>query len=55
MFWTIVVVLFLLWLVGFIGFPSVGGSLIHILPVIAVIVLVVGLLRDRKFNLTKIF
>ncbi|MBN1633332.1 MAG: lmo0937 family membrane protein [Ignavibacteria bacterium] len=50
MLWTIVVVLFLLWLVGFIGFPAVGGSLIHILLVIAVIVLVVGLVRGKRIT-----
>ena len=48
MLWTIVVVLFLLWLVGFIGFPAVGGSLIHILLVIAVIVLIYNLVTGRK-------
>jgi len=55
MMWTIVIILFLLWLIGFFGFPAIGGSLIHILLVVAVIVLIVGLLRDRKFNLTKFF
>ncbi|MBN1633333.1 MAG: lmo0937 family membrane protein [Ignavibacteria bacterium] len=50
MLWTIVVVLFLLWLVGFIGFPTVSGSLIHILLVVAVIVLVVGLVRGKRIT-----
>lgn len=42
MLWTIIVVLFVLWLLGF-SF-SVGGGLIHIILVIALIVLVVRLL-----------
>jgi hypothetical protein len=46
MLWTILVVLFILWLLGF-SF-HVGGSLIHILLVIAVVVLVINLVSGRR-------
>ena len=42
MIWSIIVILFVLWLLGF-SF-SVGGGLIHILLVVAVIALIVRLL-----------
>ena len=42
MFWTIIIVLFVLWLLGF-SF-KVGGGLIHTLLVIAIIVLIARLL-----------
>jgi len=45
-FWTIVVILVILWLVGFFAFPGIG-ELIHILLVIAVIVVVYRLLTGR--------
>jgi hypothetical protein len=45
-FWTIVVILVILWLVGFFALPQVG-ALIHILLVIAVIVIVYRLLTGR--------
>lgn len=41
MLWTIVIILFVLWLLGF-SF-NVGGSLIHTLLVIALIVFIVRL------------
>jgi hypothetical protein len=44
LFWTIVVILVILWLVGF--FASIG-PLIHLLLVIAVIVIVYRLLTGR--------
>lgn len=47
MLWTILVILFLLWLVGLLTAHTFGG-LIHILLVIAVIVLVVRLLQGRR-------
>lgn len=47
MLWTITVVLVILWLVGFIGFPTLG-SWIHILLVVAVIVLIFNLLSGRR-------
>lgn len=46
MLWTIFVVLLLLWLLGF-GF-HVGGALIHLLLVIAVVVLVINLISGRR-------
>ena len=46
-FWTIVIILVILWAVGFFAFPGVG-SLIHILLVIAVIVVVYRLLTGRN-------
>lgn len=49
MLWTIIVVLMVLWLLGFIG--NVGGGLIHLLLVIAAIVLVFQLLSGRRANL----
>jgi len=47
MLWTIVVILLVLWLLGFVVFPVAGG-LIHILLVIAVIVVLVRLFTGRK-------
>ncbi len=47
MLWTITVVLVILWLIGFIGFPTLG-SWIHILLVLALIVLVFNLLSGRR-------
>lgn len=47
MIWTIAVVLFILWLLGFFAF-HVGGSLIHLLLVIAVIVILYRLITGRR-------
>jgi hypothetical protein len=46
MLWTIIVVLLILWLLGF-SFHIAGG-LIHILLVIALVVLVINLLTGRR-------
>jgi hypothetical protein len=46
MLWTIFAVLLVMWLLGF-GF-HVGGSLIHLLLVCAVIVLVWNLIAGRR-------
>ena len=46
MLWTIFVVLLILWLLGF-SF-HVGGALIHLLLVIAVVVLVFNLISGRR-------
>ena len=43
--WTIILILFVLWLLGFL--LHFGGGLIHLLLVIAVIVLIVNLLTGR--------
>ncbi len=47
--WTVIVVLFILWALGLV--MSIGGPLIHILLVIAVIVLVFNLLTTGKARL----
>ena len=46
MLWTIMVVLLILWLLGF-GL-HVGGGLIHLLLVVAVMVLVYNLVTGRR-------
>ena len=46
MLWTIFVILLILWLLGF-GF-HVGGGLIHLLIVVALVVLVFNLLSGRR-------
>jgi len=45
MLWTIIVILIVLWALGLIG--HIGGGLIHLLLVIAVIVLVLRILQGR--------
>lgn len=48
MLWTIVIVLLVLWALGF-GFAGAAvGNLIHILLVIAVIVLILQVVRGRR-------
>ena len=47
--WTIIVVLFVLWLIGFV--VHIGGGLIHLLLVIAIILVVVNLLTGRGAKL----
>lgn len=47
MLWTIAVVLFVLWALGFFAF-NVGGGLIHGLIVLAVIILLFQLLSGRR-------
>jgi hypothetical protein len=44
--WTIITVLFVLWLIGFA--LHFGGGLIHLLLVIAVILFVYNLITGRK-------
>ncbi len=44
--WAIIVILVVLWLIGFV-FVHVGGGLIHILLVIAIIILIWNLLTGR--------
>jgi hypothetical protein len=46
MLWMIIVVLLILWLLGF-SF-HVAGSLIHLLLVVAVVVLVINLITGRR-------
>jgi uncharacterized protein DUF5670 len=47
MLYTIAVILLILWLLGFFAF-HVGGGLIHLLLVIAIIVIVVRLVQGRR-------
>ena len=47
MLWTIAVILFILWLLGFVVF-HVAGSLIHLLLVLAAIVLIYQFVTGRR-------
>jgi hypothetical protein len=44
--WTVAVIIFILWLLGFIA--HIGGALIHILLVIAIIVVIYNLIAGRR-------
>jgi hypothetical protein len=46
MLWTIVIILVVLWLLGFIS--TIGGGLIHILLVVALIVGIYRLLQVKR-------
>jgi hypothetical protein len=46
MLWTIIVILLVLWLLGFIG--HIGGGLIHTLLVIALIVFIYNMVTSRR-------
>jgi hypothetical protein len=46
MLWTIIAILFVLWLIGLIG--HIGGGLIHILLVAAVIIFLINLFTGRR-------
>lgn len=46
MLWTILLILLVMWALG-LGF-SVGGNLIHILLVVALVVLIVNVLQGRR-------
>ena len=48
MLWTIAIILLILWLLGF-SF-HVGGTLIHLILVIAVVVVVLGSSQDEAFK-----
>lgn len=47
MLWTIVLILVILWALGFLAL-NVGGGLIHLLLVVAAIVLVYQLVTGRR-------
>lgn len=47
MLWAIIVILAILWILGF-GVFQVAGSLIHLLLVVAIIVLIAQLLTGRR-------
>ena len=44
--WTIIVIIFVLWLLGLL--LNIGGGLIHLLLVIAVILIIYNLLTGRR-------
>lgn len=46
MLWTILVILIILWLLGFL--THVGGGLIHLILVVALIILVIQLVTGRR-------
>jgi hypothetical protein len=46
MLWTILVILLVLWLIGMLS--HVGGGLIHLLLVVAVVVLIINLVTGRR-------
>jgi hypothetical protein len=46
MLWTILVILLVLWLLGFLA--HIGGGMIHLLLVVAAIVLVINLVSGRR-------
>ena len=48
MLWTIVAIFLILWLLGF--SLSIGGSLIHLLLVVAIVVMVINLVSGRRGN-----
>ncbi|MBV8245597.1 MAG: lmo0937 family membrane protein [Candidatus Eremiobacteraeota bacterium] len=45
MLWTIIVILFVLWLIGLA--THIAGGLIHLLLVVAVVLIIVNLLTGR--------
>ena len=45
--YIIAVVLIILWLIGFVAYP-IGGGLIHILLVIAIIAILLRLIQGRR-------
>ena len=47
MLWTIAVILFILWLLGWLVFPIAGG-LIHVLLVVAIIIVIFRLITGRR-------
>jgi hypothetical protein len=46
MLWTILVILLVLWLIGLLS--HVGGGLIHLLLVVAVVILIINLVTGRR-------
>jgi hypothetical protein len=46
MLWTIIAVLLVLWLVGLLA--HIGGGLIHLLLVVALVVFVINLITGRR-------
>jgi len=46
MLWTILVIILILWLIGFLA--KLGGGLIHLLLIVAIVVLVLQLVTGRR-------
>jgi hypothetical protein len=46
MLWTIIVILLVLWLIGFLA--HVGGGLIHLILVIALVVFLINIITGRR-------
>jgi hypothetical protein len=46
MLWTILAVLLVLWLVGLVA--NIGGGLIHLILVVALVIFVINLLTGRR-------
>ncbi|QDI90917.1 lmo0937 family membrane protein [Salicibibacter halophilus] len=46
MLWTIIIVILVLWLLGFIG--DIGGGLVHLLLIVALIVFIFQLITGRR-------
>jgi Family of unknown function (DUF5670) len=44
---TIIIILIILWLLGWLAFP-IGGSLIHLLLVVILVVVVIRVLQGRR-------
>ena len=47
MLWTICVILFILWLLGFLG-GYMGGGIIHILLAVAIIFVPIEIIRGQR-------
>ncbi len=50
MLWTLVAILFVLWLVGLLA--KIGGAFVHVLLVLALVVLVINLVRGSATTAT---
>jgi hypothetical protein len=46
MLWTVVLILVVLWILGLIG--HIGGGLIHILLIVALVVFIYNLITSRR-------
>src|SRR5690349_645158 len=52
MLWTIITILFVLWLLGMVG--HIGGGLIHLLLVFAVVVFIFNMLTGRRGTAVRV-
>jgi len=50
MLWGIILLLLVLWAIGFFAAYSTVGGLIHILLVIAIVVLIINLVQGRRMG-----